>query len=138
MGSRSADTLKDIEKLRASLDEKLGELERRFPIAGLGRKGAALVASSGIIGTVAAFGWRRLRGGSKKRKRSAPVAQAPVVVNVVPKGATAVAALAVAVWAGVKLYEAYSRTSAGKTERPRPAVVKPMSEGERRSGAGGV
>lgn len=137
MGSRSDDTLKDIEKLRASLDEKLGELERRFPVAGLGRKGVAMLASSGVAGTVAAFAWRRVRSRRSKGKRAAPISQAPVVVNVVPKSTTAVALLAVAVWAGVKVYEAYSRTSAPGAERFRPAVVKPMSEGERRSGSAG-
>jgi hypothetical protein len=137
MGSRSDDTLKEIENLRASLDEKLGELESRFPLAGLGRKGAAMLASSGLVGTVAAFGWRRMRSRSKGgRKRSAPAAQAPVVVNVVPKGATFVATLAVAAWAGLKVYEAYERINADRRERSRPAVVKPIAEGDRRSGAG--
>ena len=134
MGSRSADTLKDIEKLRASLDEKLGELERRIPLAGLGRRGVAMLASSGLVGTVAAVGWRRLRSRSKGKR--APAAQAPVVVNVVPKGTTFVATLAVAVWAGVKIYETYTRMSGEGSGRFRPAVVKPMSEGDRRSGAG--
>jgi hypothetical protein len=135
MGSRSDDTLKDIEKLRASLDEKLGELERRIPLAGLGRKGVAMLASSGLVGTVAAFGWRRLRSKSRG-KRSAPAAQAPVVVNVVPKGTTFVATLAVAAWAGVKIYEVYERINADRRERQRPAVVKPIAEGDRRTGAG--
>jgi len=137
MGSRSDDTLKDIEKLRASLDEKLGELSKRVPLAGLGRKGVAMLAGSGLAGTVATFAWRRLRSGSRKKgKGAAPVAQAPVVVNVVPKGATFVAALGVAVWAGVKIYEVYGRMNAGGSERSKPAVVKPI-EADRRSGAGG-
>src|SRR5438132_785043 len=127
MGSRSDDTLKDIEKLRASLDDKLGELEKRIPLAGLGRKGVAMLAGSGMAGTVATFAWRRLRSGSKRKsKGAAPVAQAPVVVNVVPKGVTFVAALGVAVWAGAKVYEIYDRMSATRTERSKPAVVKPI------------
>ena len=134
MGSRSDDALKDIERIRSSLDEKLGELERRIPLAGLGRRGVAMLASSGVIGTVGALVWRRLRSGSKRKR--APSAPAPVVVNVVPKGATAVAALGIAVWAGVKIYEIYGRMSDQTGERFRPAVVKPMSEGDRRSGAG--
>ena len=134
MGSRSDDTLKDIEKLRASLDEKLGELEKRVPLAGLGRKGVAMLAGSGLAGTVATFAWRRLRSGSKKAKRAAqPVAQAPVVVNVVPKGATFAATLGVAVWAGVKIFEIYSRMN-GKAEHAKPAVVTPI-ESERRTGS---
>jgi hypothetical protein len=137
MGSRSDDTLKDIEKLRESLDEKLGELEKRIPLAGLGRKGVAMLAGSGLAGTVATFAWRRLRSGSRKQRKGAavPAAQAPVVVNVVPKGATFVAALGVAVWAGVKIYEVYGRMNAAGAERSRPAVVKPI-EADRRSGAG--
>ena len=136
MGSRSDDTLKDIEKIRASLDEKLGELEKRIPLAGLGRKGVAMLAGSGFAGTVATFAWRRFRSGSKrKRKAAAPVAQTPVVVNVIPKGATFVAALGVAVWAGVKIYEVYGRMNAAGAERAKPAVVKPI-EADRRSGAG--
>src|SRR6202022_2023867 len=111
------------------LDEKLGELERRFPIAGLGRKGAAMLASSGLVGTVAAFGWRRLRSKSKGgRKRGAPVTQAPVIVNVVPKGTPSVATLAGAAWAGLKIYEVYERVNAQRSERLRPAVVKPITE----------
>ena len=134
MGTRSDDALKDIERIRSSLDEKLGELERRIPLAGLGRRGVAMLASSGLIGTVGALVWRRLRSGSKRK--GAPSAPAPVVVNVVPKGATVVAALGIAVWAGVKIFEIYGRMSDRSDERFRPAVVKPMSEGDRRSGAG--
>jgi len=135
MGSRSDDTLKDIEKLRASLDAKLGELEKRVPLAGLGRKGVAMLAGSGVAGTVATFAWRRLRSGSKKSKRAQPAAQAaPVVVNVVPKGATFVATLGVAVWAGVKIFEIYNRMNGNAAERAKPAVVTPI-ESERRTGS---
>ena len=134
MGSRSDDTLKDIEQLRASLDSKLGELEKRIPLAGLGRKGVAMLAGSGAAGTLLTFAWRRLRSSSKKKsKRSEPVAQAPVVVNVVPKGATFVATVGVAVWAGVKIFEIYNRMNGG-TEPTKPAVVTPI-ESERRTGS---
>jgi hypothetical protein len=137
MGSRSDDTLKEIEKLRASLDGKLGELEKRFPIASLGRKGAAMLAGSGVLGTLAAFGWRRLRGRSRSEKRGKGASSVPsVVVNVAPKGTTFAITLGVAVWAGVRLYETYSRLHGAGSDGFRPAVVKPMSEAERRSSAG--
>jgi hypothetical protein len=136
MGSRSDDTLRDIERLRASLDEKLGELEKRIPLAGLGRKGVAMLAGSGAAGTVLTFAWRRLRSGSKKQKKSkgaAAPAQAPVVVNVVPRSATFVATLGVAAWAGVKMFEIYSHMNGKSAERSKPAVVTPI-EADRRTG----
>jgi hypothetical protein len=133
MGSRSDDTLKDIEKLRASLDEKLGELERRIPLAGLGRKGVAVLAGSGAAGSVLAFAWRRLRSGSKRKAKALPAAP-PVVVNVIPKGVTFVAALGVIVWAGAKLYETYERINTTASDRPRPAVVRPMPDQRSESG----
>lgn len=138
MGSRADDKLKEIEQLRASIDGKLGELEKRFPIAALGRKGAAMLAGSGALGTVAAFAWRRMRGKSRSAKRDKGTATAPpVVVNVAPKGTTFVVTVGIAVWAGVRLYEAMARRSDASSDRARrPAVVKPMSESERRSGAG--
>jgi hypothetical protein len=140
MGSRADDKLKEIEQLRASIDGKLGELEKRFPIAALGRKGAAMLAGSGALGTVAAFAWRRMRGKSRSAKRDKGKGAAtapPVVVNVAPKGTTFVVTLGIAVWAGVRLYEAMGRRSDASSDRARrPAVVKPMSESERRSGAG--
>jgi|SRR5581483_11237631 len=138
MGSRSDDTLKDIEKLRTSLDEKLGELESRIPLAGLGRKGVAMLAGSGAAGTVLTFAWRRLRSGSKKTKKgrgaAAPQQAAPVVVNVVPRSATFVATLAVAAWAGVKMFEIYSRMNGKSEASSKPAVVTPI-EADRRTGS---
>ena len=101
-----------------------------------------LIASENIVsqavldaaGTLLTFAWRRLRSSSKKKsKRSEPVAQAPVVVNVVPKGATFVATVGVAVWAGVKIFEIYNRMNGG-TEPTKPAVVTPI-ESERRTGS---
>jgi hypothetical protein len=137
MGSRADDKLKEIEQLRVSIDGKLGELEKRFPIAALGRKGVAMLAGSGVVGTVAAFGWRRLRSGKKSSKRGKGASTVPpVIVNVAPKGTTAVVTLGIAVWAGVRLYETFTRLQSARADRFRPAVVKPMSETERRSGAG--
>jgi hypothetical protein len=134
MGSRSDDTLKDIEKLRASLDAKLGELEGRIPLAGLGRKGVAVLAGSGAAGTLLTFAWRRLRSGSKKKGKggAAAPAQVPVIVNVVPKSTTFVATLAVAAWAGVKIFEIYSRVNGKTSTGSKPAVVTPL-EADRRT-----
>jgi hypothetical protein len=135
MGSRSDDTLKDIERLRASLDAKLGELEKRIPLAGFGRKGVAMLAGSGAAGTLLTFAWRRLRSGSKKRSKGAAApAQAPVVVNVVPRSATFVATLGVAAWAGVKMFEIYSRMNGNAAKTSKPAVVTPI-ESDRRTGS---
>lgn len=122
MGTRSADKLKEIEAIRNGLDGKLAELERRFPLAGYGRKGAAMLAGSGVLSSVGALAWRRMRSKRKtnKKKRSEP-AGTPVVVNVVPKSATAIAVAGIAVWAGVRLYETYTKNrsaASGNGSRP--------------------
>lgn len=127
MGARTAHKLKEIEAIRGRLERKMGALEERFPIAGLGRKGAALFASSGLLATLVAYLTRR-RGKSRRSKKAEPT-QTPVVVNVVPRGATLVAALGIAVWAGVRLFEAYSRSEgSSKDEGFRPSVVTPMPD----------
>lgn len=127
MGSRTNNKLKEIEAIRGRLERKMGALEERFPIAGLGRKGAAVLASSGLLATLVAYLTRR-RGKPRRSKKAEPP-PVPVVVNVVPKGATIVAALGIAVWAGVRLFEAYSLTEgSSKKEGFRPSVVKPMPD----------
>lgn len=135
MGSRATDKLTEIEALRSSLGDKLGELERRFPLAGFGRKAAAVLAGGSAGGTALAFMFRRLRTGRRrsKRKESAP---APVVVNVIPKGASWIAAIGVAAWAGARIYDVYTRSRSAGADGARPAVVKPMPDAGRRSGAG--
>lgn len=129
MGSRTANKLKEIEALRESLERKMTALEERFPVAGWGRKGAALLASSGLLASLAAlFTRRRTKAGRRKRKEEG-TQPAPVVVNVFPKSATAVAALGIAVWAGVRLFEAYSRArDQADGEGFRPSVVRPMPD----------
>ena len=137
MGSRADRTLKDIEELRSGLESKLGELERRFPMAGFGRRAAAVLAGGSAGGTALAFAFRRLRGRGRK-KAAAQTVPSSVVVNVFPKGAAWIAGLGVAVWGMSRLYEAYNRSKAAtdsSTSLGRPAVVKPMPEG-RQSGAG--
>ena len=138
MGSRADHKLKEIDELRSSLERKLGELESRFPIAGLGRKAAAALAGGSAAGTAATFALRRLRRRKPKRAKGA-VDVAPVVVNVIPKGVTLVVAAGIAVWAGAKVYETYLRTKAssgpGTADRP-PAVVRPIPDAPRQSGSG--
>lgn len=126
MGARTDHKLKEIEAIRDRLEHKMAVLEHRFPIAGWGRRGAAVLASTGLLTTVAAFFARRRSDGGRKvkRKKGAEAPAAPVVVNVFPKSATVVVAVGIAVWAGVRLFEAYSRShSTEESEGFRPSVV---------------
>jgi hypothetical protein len=139
VGSRTADKLKEIEELRGSLAAKLSEIEHRIPLAGYGKKIAAAVAGSSVAGSALAFGFRRMRRGSKakrKRGKGAPDVVAPtaVTVNVFPKGAAWLAAAGLAGWAGVKVYEALQRKRNGDVESFKPAVVTPMPEPGRQTG----
>ena len=139
MGSRAADTLKEIEALRSGIERKLGELEHRIPLAGFGRRAAAVVAGGSAGGTALAFLMRRVRGGRRKSKRESKAAaqQAPsVTVNVFPKAASWMAALGVAVWGGSRLYEVYLRSRSSGSDQVRPAVVRPMPESGRQTSAG--
>lgn len=137
MGSRAADKLKEIEEVRSSLENKLGEFEERFPIAGFGKKAAMVLAGGSAGSTVLAFFMRRFRKRRTKKTSGAPPAGAPVVVNVVPKSVTAVAAAGIAVWAGVRLYEAMQRSKARKGDEAfRPAVVRDIPQGGRQTSAG--
>lgn len=134
MGSRAADKLREIEELRAGLDAKLGALEEKFPIGRWGRKGAAVLAGSGVVGSL--FAARRAAKLLPRRRRKAPVERgaAQVVVNGLPRGTTVVVALGIAAWAGVRLYESYTRSHGGGREQLfRPAVVTPMPEADQRS-----
>ena len=134
MGSRAADKLTEIENLRNSLGDKLGELERRFPLAGFGRRAAAMVAGGSAGGTALAFMFRRLRRG-RRRPKTKEAASAPVVVNVIPKGASWIAAIGVAAWAGARIYDIYTRSRTDTADGTR-AVVTPIPDASRRSGAG--
>jgi hypothetical protein len=138
MGSRTDDKLKEIEELRDGLGRKLEAIEQRFPIAGLGKKVAGLVAGGSVGGSVLAFAFRRARRSRKRAKPAASVMPtAPVTVNVIPKGAAWIAAAGVAAWAGARLYESVKRSRSGETgDGFRPAVVKPMPESGRQTGLG--
>lgn len=136
MGSRADDKLKEIEQLRASLGSKLEEMERRFPIAGMGKKLGAALAGSSVASTALAFGFKRMRGNRKSTKKAkkrgkdqvAAIAPANVTVNVLPKGAAYVAAAGFAAWAGLKVYDAIKRKSGEASFRP--AVVSRLPDAE--------
>lgn len=125
MGARTTDTLNDIERLRSRLDRNLAEIERRLPPAAqLGRRALAVALGGGAGGSALWFAVRKLK---PKKKESPEPASPPVVVNVFPKAIVPVALGAVAVWAGVRLYEAKMRSQDPASERSEPAVVRPMS-----------
>jgi hypothetical protein len=137
MGTRAADTLKEIEALRAGLGPKLGELERRLPpIARAGRRAAMAVAGGGAGGSVLWFVLRR-RSRARRKTEAAPATAgpAPVSINVLPKGALPVALTIAGIWAGVKVFEAVSARSGRDSAAERTGVVRPIPEGRQaRSG----
>lgn len=142
MGSRTADKLKEIEELRGSLQSKLNEIEHRLPLAGFGKKIAVGLAGSSVLAPVLGFGFRRLRGGRKKKKakrgdradQPVVVSSPPVTINVIPKGAAYLAAAGLVAWAGYKVYDALQRSKNGSDrESFKPAVV-PMPEPGRQTG----
>lgn len=142
MGSRTADKLKEIEELRGSLAVKLGEIERRVPLAGFGKKIAMVLGGSSAASGMLAFAFRRFRGGGKKKKAKRGKGEAPVVqptsvtvnASVLPKGAAYLAAAGFAAWAGLKVYDAVKKRNGDASSGFRPSVVTPMPESERRSG----
>jgi len=145
VGSGTADKLKEIEELRASLGAKLEEIERRLPFAGFGKKAAAAVAGTSLATPLFAFLFRRARGKTKsdkkKRKKNKTVSAAvapqstSVTINVLPKGAAYLAAAGLAGWAGLKVYEAVQRKRNGSAESFKPAVVTQMPEAGRHAGS---
>ena len=136
MGSRADQKLKEIDELRDGLSAKFAELERRFPIAGIGKKVALGLVGSSLSTPLLAFAFRRARGGGKKKKAKEQPVQ-PVVVSAFPKSLTVVAVFGIAAWAGTKVFETYIKTKNGSGESFRPAaVVTPIAEPGRHSGAG--
>lgn len=135
MGTRSTDTLNEIEQVRSRLDRNVAELERRLPPAAqLARRAAGIALGGGVGGSALWFAVRKLR--PKKSEPELEPEVRPVVVNLVPKGLVPVAVGAVAVWAGIRFYEMKLRAEREGTERPGPAVVRPMAEGPRAAGEG--
>lgn len=109
MGTRSSEILKEIEQTRQSLGKSLEELSSHMPaVAGLGKK-AAGVALGGGGGGIALMLLNKARKRKKKAKHPEPVRESKVVVKAYPPAAVPIAMLGLAVWAGVRLYEARQR-----------------------------
>jgi hypothetical protein len=135
VGSRTDDKLKEIDELRDGLSQKLTEFEQRFPLAGFGKKAALALVGSSVSAPALAWGMRRLRGGGRKKRKAAGAVAQPVTVNVFPKSLTLVAVVGIAAWAGTRVYETYLKTKRSSDGSFRPAVVTPMPEAGRSSGA---
>jgi hypothetical protein len=145
LGASAADKLKEIEQVRASLASKLDEIEKRFPLAGMGKKVAAAVAGTSLATPALAFMFRR-RGKKKdaegKRRRGKGKAElqpqviAPNVnINVLPKGAAYLAAAGLAGFAGLKIYEALQRKrNGGSSAGFKPQVVSTRPDAGRQTG----
>jgi hypothetical protein len=130
MGSGTDKTLKEIEAIRGRLRGRVEELEGRIPmVVQLARKSLAATVGAGAGGGVLWALVKRRRGRAKPEPVS--LAPAPLVVNVFPKGTMAVAALAVAAYAGIKLYE-LTRSSGGRSQ---PAAVTKLPESRQRTGS---
>jgi hypothetical protein len=124
MGSKSDQTLKEIEALRSGLDRKLNELQHRLPpVAQIGRKAVAIALGGGAGGTALWVVARRLRGKGKQKRAEA--ATPSVSVKVLPAGAVPAAVAIAAVWAGVRIFEARMRAGRRRASE-KPAVVRPL------------
>lgn len=123
MGTGSADTLTEIEQIRARIDQNLAELERRLPApVRLARRVVAVAVGGGVGASLLWFAVRRLR----PQKASQEPASGPVVVNVVPRGLVPVALAAVAAWAGVRVYDLRLRGERAGADEHRPAALRSM------------
>ena len=123
MGSRTGETLNEIDEIRGGLEAKLTELQRRLPPAvQWGRR-----ALGGVGGGVVLFALKRYVLSSKKsKKKDKAAAKTRESVVVVKGGVSAPAALGVAaIWAAIRVFEAKQR--GGRTERP-VASVKPIRD----------
>lgn len=120
MGTKAADTLREIETLRTRLDTTLNALDGRLPPAAQIARRALRYAGGGAGAAVLLGITRRLVRRPKARPRALEAAgAASVVVRVVP---VPVALAVAAVWAGVRLYE----TSRARGERS-SAPVRALS-----------
>lgn len=115
MGSPSPQAVRDeIGAIRADLDAKLTELERRLPpIVAAGKK-IAIALAGGTGGTLLLLVLRKARGFSRARRERRPAAAPGVSVQVLPPGTIPAAIGVAAIWAGVRLYEARLRSAHGE------------------------
>jgi len=120
MGSRTSETLSEIEAIRHRLGANLTELEVRLPP--LVRKGKNVVrwVGGGVGSGVALFAARKLvsaaRRAPKKKAAAAAIAAAPTVVVRSAIGLPAALAVA-AIWAGVRIYEIRARAEGSEGAR---------------------
>lgn len=112
MGPRTTDTLKEIEQIRARLDVRFAELERRLPPIAQRSRQAVRLLGGGVGTGIVLFAARRIAGRARRKggTRKASGEAAPAIV--VRSGIGAPAAFAVAaVWAGVRIYESRTRST---------------------------
>jgi hypothetical protein len=83
MGTRTAETVKEIEQTREQLQGKILALEERMPQPAVWMKRfAGLAVGGGAGGTMFWFAIRRVRARKRKQERAMPM---KAVVNVVPE-----------------------------------------------------
>jgi hypothetical protein len=109
MGQSSAETVKEIEQVRAGLDDKVHELQERLPAPAVWTKRLAGAATGGGVGGT--LFWLVVRRARRRRAQRQPV---PAVVQLVPERVTAMfengewkpfAFAAGGVWLAVRLAE---------------------------------
>ena len=126
MGSRTRETMTEIDEHRARLDATLAELEKRLPpLAQAGRRAIKIALGGGAgSGVLLLAGKRLLKRRSKKKEKAAEAAVQPVTVKVIPGGAVAGAVAIAAIWGIVRMADAWARTQArGKSENVVPLPV---------------
>lgn len=120
MGSRTSETMTEIEQIRARLDGTLKQLEGRMPpVARIGKAAVAIAGGTVGTGVVLGIAKRALRRKPAKRRSSSDV---PIVT--VRAGISAPAALTVAaVFAGIRIWEARQRAAAEPVSPPKLSIL---------------
>lgn len=120
MGSRTTETLTEIDQIRARLEGTLRQLEGRMPpIAQLGKR--ALALSGGTVGGgIALAVLKKVVSRKSKPKRNHSVAP---VVSIKPAISFPAAVAVAAIWAGVKIFEAKQRAAAGDQPKATLSVL---------------
>ena len=127
MGSRTRDTMTEIDERRARLDATISELENRMPAIGrAGKRVAGMLLGGGAGASALLFVGRKLLGRSSSKKHAAATPP-QVTVKVLPGGAIFGAVAVAAIWGAVKIVEAQARAAGGPK-----ATVKPLRAAEER------